>query len=90
MRAIRMASSKGLVQVVVGAGGEAVQHVVGMAARGQHQGGNELPGLAQLGHHGEAVLAGQHDVQHHDVERRAAPASSTFERRFAGSTTSTW
>ena len=61
---------EGLGEVIVGAGGEALQNVVGMAARGQHQGGNELAGLPHFGHDGEAVLAGQHDVQHHDVERR--------------------
>ena len=54
-----------------------------MAARGQHQRRNELPGLAQLGDHREAVDARQHHVQHHHVERAGAGLSSSVQRGFA-------
>ena len=57
-------------QVVVGAGGEAVQHVLGTAAGGQHQDRHEDVALAQLADDGEPVLAGQHDVEHDQVEVR--------------------
>ena len=52
-----------------------------MAARGQHQSGNELPRVAQFPHHREPVLAGQHHIQHHHVEPLRA-RQQPFERRF--------
>ena len=54
-------------QVVVGAGAEPFQDVFRSPARRQHQHRHELPGRTQLGDHGEAVLAGQHHVQHDGV-----------------------
>ena len=71
-------------QVVVGAGGKPVEHVFGTPARREHEDRNELLGGAQLGHHREAVLARQHDVEHDQVERRSLTAEQALERRFAG------
>ena len=56
-------------QIVVGASLEPLQHVLLPSARGQHQDRHEVPGGAQFGRHGEAVLARQHDVEDHHVER---------------------
>ncbi len=50
-------------EVVVRAGGEAFDDVFGAAARGEQQHGDETAGLAQRAENGEAVLAGQHDVE---------------------------
>src|ERR1017187_8860538 len=71
---------KGLGQVIVGSGGKAAQDIFGMAARGEHQGWNELTGLTQLGHYREAVDAGQHDIEDHHVESRGL----AFEQRQRG------
>ena len=54
-------------EVVVRSRGEALQYIVRMTTRREHQSGNELPGTAQLGHHLEAVLARQHHIKHHYV-----------------------
>ena len=70
-------------QVVVGAGGKPVQHVFGTPARREHQDRNELLGGAQLGHDREAVLAGQHHVEHDQVEPAVLAAQQALERRLA-------
>ena len=54
-------------QVVVGAGLEPAQYVVGAAARGEHEDRHVLPGGAQLRRRFEAILAGEHDVEDDDV-----------------------
>src|ERR1035438_4010894 len=74
---------EGLRQVVVGARFETQEDVLGMTARGQHQGRNKLPRPPQFAHHGEPILAGQHDVQHHHVEARSV-GQQLFERRLPG------
>ena len=58
-------------QVVVGAGLESVQDVFRAAARRQHQHRHVVAFGAQLLDDREAVLAGQHDVEHHGVVPRA-------------------
>ena len=59
-------------EVIVGAGLEPAQHVVGAAAGGEHQDRHVLPGGPQLRGRLETVLAGQHDVEDDDVERLVA------------------
>ncbi len=71
-------------QIVVGAGSEAVEHVFRTTACGQDQHRHELTRLAQLGHHGEAVLPRQHDVEYHQVETAVRWIGELFERRLAG------
>jgi hypothetical protein len=39
-----------------------------MAARCEHQSGNELTGLPHLGHNREPVFARKHHIQDHDIE----------------------
>src|SRR5436305_2491673 len=63
---------EGFGQVIVNTGGETAQDVLGASARRQHQRGHELPGLAELGDHGEAVLTRQHYVEDDNVERLRA------------------
>ena len=58
-------------QVIVGAGFESLQHVFRAAARGQHQHRHVVAFGAQLLDDGEAVLAGQHHVEHDGVVARA-------------------
>src|ERR1051325_6758729 len=41
-----------------------------MAARRQHEGWNEVSFLAHGGHDRETVDARQHNIEHHDIERR--------------------
>jgi hypothetical protein len=55
-------------QIIIGSGREAFKDVFRAAARGQHERGNEVAGLAQLGNHRKTVLAGQHHIQDYDVE----------------------
>ena len=84
MRASRIASSVGFGQVVVGARLESLQHVLGPAARRQHQHRHELLRFAQLADDGEAILARQHDVEDDQVERRRRLAEQPRQRRLAG------
>ena len=95
MRAMRMGKFEGLGEVIVGAGGEAAEDVVGMAARGEHEGGDEHAGLTQFADDGEAVFAGQHHVQHHEVEApggiagaRGGPGGRTPGPRISSSASS--
>ena len=69
-------------QVVVGARGKALQHVLRTAARGQHQQRNIVAGLAQLGSNREAIFAGKHDVEHQQIELGRA-LQQQVERSFA-------
>jgi len=63
---------KGFGEVVVGAGVEPLDDVGGRIARGEHQDGGLVAALAEAARNGEAVHAGQHAVQHDDVERSSA------------------
>ena len=65
-----MAQLKRLRQIIVGARGEALQHVFGMAARGQHQRRHELAGQPHFEITVNPSLSGQHHIQHHHVEAR--------------------
>ncbi len=69
-------------QVIVGAGFESLQHVFGPAARGQHQHRHVVALGAQLLDDGEAVLAGQHHVEHDGVVARSI-AEQAIERLLA-------
>ena len=76
MVAIRSSSSRGsngLAQIVVGAGLEAPDPILGRAARGQQQ-DRHLALAAQLLGQRQAVLARHHDVEHHEVEGHALGA----------------
>src|SRR5271156_2229700 len=55
-------------EIVVGAGCETLQDILGAAARGENQNGNVIVSFAQGGDDGETVFAGEHYVQHDDVE----------------------
>jgi len=54
---------EGLGEVVVGAGGEAFDDVFGASAGGEEQDRGEVAGFAQGADDGEAVAAGEHDVE---------------------------
>jgi len=54
---------EGLGEIVVGAGGKAFDDVLGAAAGGEHEDGDEAAGFAEGAEDGEAVLAGKHDVE---------------------------
>ena len=68
MRAIRYGQIERFGQIVVRAGGEALQHVGGVSARGQDQRRHELTGMAHVRNHFEAALARQHHIEHDDIE----------------------
>jgi hypothetical protein len=72
---------EGLGQVVVGAGVQADDAVADRAARGedQHRRGQAAP--ARLLQHQQAVHAGQGEVEHHHVGRRAFQRASAGGRR---------
>src|SRR5271170_6286155 len=55
-------------KVVVGAGCKSLQNIFGAAARSENQNGNVIVSFAQGGDDGETVFAGEHYVQHDDVE----------------------
>ena len=59
-----------------------MQHILRAIERGQHQHRHEPVRLAQLAGDVEAIDAGQHDIQDHDVRVRAV-AQQVLERRFA-------
>ena len=71
-------------QVIVGAGREAIEDIFGTAAGRKDQHRHELPGLTQLRNDGEAVLARQHDIQHHEIEAAVGGVGQLLERRLAG------
>ena len=71
---------EGLGQVVVGPRFQAVHDVGGQALRGQHQDGNEVAGLARAIGDREAVDAGQHDVEDHEVVANGRPRGEARER----------
>jgi hypothetical protein len=58
----------GLGQIVVGASRESLQDVFGSPPRGEDEHRDEIPGRPQLRHDGEPVLAGQHHVEHDEVD----------------------
>src|SRR6185369_10921099 len=60
------------------ANSEALEHILGMTPRREHQGRNELAALAQFAHHFETVLARQHDVQDQEIE--SAGSAQYFQR----------
>ena len=70
-------------QVVVCARGKSAQDVFGAAARRQHQDRGEPASRAHLGCHAEAVDAGQHHVEHHQIDA-ARVGRHEIQRRFAG------
>src|SRR5271156_1050424 len=55
-------------KVVVSAGCKSLQNIFGAAARSENQNGNVIVSFAQGGDDGETVFAGEHYVQHDDVE----------------------
>ena len=57
------AEVEGLGEVVVGAGGEAFDDVFGAAAGGEQEDGGVAAGFAKGADDGEAVAAGEHDVE---------------------------
>ena len=59
---------EGLGKVVVSAGAETFEHILGTAARGENQNRNEIFGFAQRGDDFETVNAGQHHVEDDGVE----------------------
>src|SRR6476620_2532144 len=54
-----------------------------MAARGQHQCGNELPRIPHFRHDGKSVLAGKHHIEYDDIEAGGS-SFQNVEGRFAG------
>ena len=74
---------EGFGEVVVGAGGEAAQHIVRMAARRQHQGGHELPGLAQSRTSPRSRLCRAASRPEPPRRRAAMRALQQLQRRFA-------
>ena len=67
----QLARVEGLGQVVVGAHLEADDAVDLLALGREHDDGHVLPGAAQPPANAEAVLAGQHEVEHDQVRRVA-------------------
>ena len=68
--------------IIVGARGEAIQHIFRTAPGRQHQHRNIIPRGPQFRNHGEPIFAGQHDVEHHGVEV-FVPAEQTIGGRLA-------
>ena len=69
-------------QVIIGPRFEPAKHVFGTAARGEHQ-NRRLPSLrAHARCHSKAIDAGQHHVEHHEVDTRRV-GLDRFEGRFA-------
>ena len=68
---------EGLGKIVVSAGAETFEHVLGTAARGENQNRNEILGFAQFRNNFETVNAGQHHVEYNGVE-----ATVRFEQPF--------
>ena len=64
-------------KVIVGAGAETFEDILGTAARGENQNRNEILGFAQSGDDFETVNAGQHHVEDDGVE-----APVRFEQAF--------
>ena len=75
MRARQFARIERLRQVIVGAELQADDAVHILAARGQHD-DRDLALLAQAAQDLEAIDAGQHDVEHHQVHARCEGAFS--------------
>src|SRR5271170_338007 len=55
-------------KVIIRTGCKSLQNVFGAAARSENQNGNVIVSFAQGGDDGETVFAGEHYVQHDDVE----------------------
>ncbi len=66
-----LARVEGLGQVVVGAHLEPDDAVDVLALCGEHDDRHRLAGAAQAPAHRQAVLAGQHEVEHHEMRRIA-------------------
>ena len=66
---------EGLGEIVVGAGFEAFEDVLGAGAGGEHEDRGETLGLAQGAGDGEAVGAGEHAVEDDGGDRGRAGAS---------------
>ncbi len=70
---------EGLGEVVVGAGGEAFDDVFGAAAGGEQEDGSVAAGFAKGADDGEAVAAGEHDVEEDGGGRIGGAGSGGFE-----------
>ncbi len=73
---------EGLLQIIVSARFEALQHVFRAPTRREHQDGNIVFRGAQCASHGEAVFSGKHYVEHHSVKLFVF-LEQVFERGFA-------
>ena len=80
---IQLGQAEGLGQVVVGAAGEAADAVL-LGAQGGHQHHRHGLPAAQFVEQAEAVDAGQHDVQQHQVEAALAQRGQALGAVLAG------
>src|SRR5580704_5771324 len=59
---------EGFGKIVVGTGGESLEHVLGPPPGRQHQHRNEILRGPQLGGHGKAIFARKHHIEHDSIE----------------------
>jgi hypothetical protein len=64
---------EGLGQIIVRPRLETLQHIFRTAASGEHQHRHENVLPAKFADHPEAILAGKHDVEDHDIEAVGLP-----------------
>jgi hypothetical protein len=69
-------------QVIVGAGGEAAEHVLRLPPGRQHENREQPSLLAELGGHRKAIAPRQHHVEHHEIDARVG--REPVEGRLAG------